>query len=147
MANAATRWLFRACIKAAGKAVGTQRLHRAVSNARQEELSLEFLERFGTNVLSGPFKNIILPKEYALDINKFFIPKLIGSYESNIYEAVRKAAERNPNTVINVGCAEGYYTVGLARLLPNAIVYAFDLDTNAQAICARAAKENGVAAA
>jgi hypothetical protein len=47
--------------------------------------------------------------------------------------------------VINVGCAEGYYAVGLARLLPRATVYAFDIASDACAICASAARENGVA--
>jgi predicted O-methyltransferase YrrM len=47
--------------------------------------------------------------------------------------------------VINVGCAEGYYAIGFARCLPQATVYAFDIDRHAQAICASAAKDNGIA--
>ncbi len=47
--------------------------------------------------------------------------------------------------MINVGCAEGFYAIGLARRLPRAAVYAFDISVDAQAACASAAAENGVA--
>lgn len=53
-------------------------------------------------------------------------------------------ATRPPLAVV-VGCAEGYYTVGLARLLPEARVRAFDSDSRAQEVCRAAAVANGVA--
>ncbi|MEJ0070609.1 MAG: hypothetical protein WDO24_19990 [Pseudomonadota bacterium] len=46
--------------------------------------------------------------------------------------------------MINIGCAEGFYAVGLARLLPRAAVFAFDTDLNAQVICRRTAALNQV---
>ena len=141
MAGAVATCLFRAAIKV----LGTQRLHSAVSKARRRELSSELSERFGNMVLSGPFKGMILPVERSWAGDGDFAPKLIGSYESNINDALQEAVARNPDIVINVGCAEGYYTVGLARLLPNATIHAFDIDIRAQRICARAAMENGVA--
>jgi hypothetical protein len=47
--------------------------------------------------------------------------------------------------VVNVGCAEGYYAVGLARLLPDAHVYAFDTNPRAEEVCRANALLNGVA--
>jgi hypothetical protein len=141
MANAAETWLFRVAIKV----VGTQRLYRAVASARRKELSLELSERCRNKVLSGPFKDMILPVERSWSSDGDFTPKIIGSYESNIHESMMNAIAGNPDIVINVGCAEGYYAVGLARLLPNAIVHAFDIDDRARTICMRAAIENGVA--
>jgi hypothetical protein len=38
--------------------------------------------------------------------------------------------------IINVGCAEGYCAVGMARLLPPGRIYAFDINPQAQDICA-----------
>jgi hypothetical protein len=54
-----------------------------------------------------------------------------------------RAAQRGPQTVINVGCAEGYYAIGLARLLPAAEIFAFDVDEKAQAICRLNSEANG----
>src|SRR6202008_1532945 len=47
--------------------------------------------------------------------------------------------------IIDVGCAEGYYAVGLARLAPQATVHAFDIDEAARTACAELARRNGVA--
>jgi ribosomal protein L11 methylase PrmA len=46
--------------------------------------------------------------------------------------------------VINVGCSEGYYAVGLARLLSQSRVVAVDVEESAQQVCAEAAELNGV---
>ena len=46
--------------------------------------------------------------------------------------------------VIDIGCAEGYYAVGFARLLPNATVYAYDTDIEAQHFCRDLARRNDV---
>jgi trans-aconitate methyltransferase len=45
---------------------------------------------------------------------------------------------------VDVGCAEGYYAVGMALRLPNAVVHAFDVDPKAQQLCAEVARLNGV---
>jgi hypothetical protein len=71
-------------------------------------------------------------------------PKLLGTYEEELRDVINKAVGRKTSVVINVGCAEGFYSVGLARLLPETQVFAFDIDPNAQAICRKAAEANGV---
>jgi precorrin-6B methylase 2 len=43
-----------------------------------------------------------------------------------------------------VGCAEGYYAVGLARMMPDVTVYAYDIDAKARAACAELAEKNGL---
>ncbi len=52
---------------------------------------------------------------------------------------------RMPDAIVNIGCAEGYYAVGLARHLPGAKVYAFDIDPKAQEACRSNALLNDVA--
>ena len=47
--------------------------------------------------------------------------------------------------IIDVGSAEGYYAVGLARRLPKARVLARDANPKAQALCAALAAANDVA--
>jgi hypothetical protein len=71
-------------------------------------------------------------------------PKLLGCYEAELHPALEKAIARRPEIVVNVGCAEGYYAVGLARRLPEAVVHAFDISEPAQAVCAAAAEKNAV---
>jgi hypothetical protein len=46
--------------------------------------------------------------------------------------------------VIDVGCAEGYYAVGMARRMPATRVLAFDLDLNTQRVCTELIAKNKV---
>ncbi|HEY2411303.1 MAG TPA: 50S ribosomal protein L11 methyltransferase [Pirellulaceae bacterium] len=73
------------------------------------------------------------------------LPKLIGSYEAELHETIQQLSRRGYERVINIGCGEGYYAVGLARLLPAARVFALDSDSAAQDGCRALAELNGVA--
>ena len=57
----------------------------------------------------------------------------------------RWAVRSGYEVVLNVGCAEGYYAVGLARRMPAVRVHAFDLDPRAREACAGLAEKAGVA--
>lgn len=72
------------------------------------------------------------------------IAKLLGTYEQPLQPAVERAIARDYGSVINIGCAEGYYAVGLARRLPTAKISAFDIDAKARQACAELARKNGV---
>jgi Ribosomal protein L11 methylase len=52
--------------------------------------------------------------------------------------------QNNYTTLIDVGCAEGYYAVGLAIISPKLNVYAYDIDEVARKSCSRMAELNGV---
>ena len=41
-------------------------------------------------------------------------PKIIGSYEYELIPILKNLVEKNYETIINIGCAEGYYAVGFA---------------------------------
>jgi hypothetical protein len=73
------------------------------------------------------------------------IPKLLGSFELELHPIVREIATRSFSTIINVGCAEGYYSVGLALKLPEARVHAFELDPSFRHLCSKMAVLNEVA--
>jgi hypothetical protein len=87
---------------------------------------------------------MILPSHSSWGNNGDFLGKCLGLYEADLHDSLSKAALREPEAVINVGCAEGYYAVGLAILMPSAIVYAFDIDPAAREICQQAAVDNRV---
>jgi hypothetical protein len=91
-------------------------------------------------VQSGPFTGMKLTDHWGP-----LAAKLLGVYECELADVIENAAQAFPDVVINIGCAEGYYAVGLARLLPSATVYAIDMITNAQHRCYELALENGVA--
>ena len=74
------------------------------------------------------------------------VPNLIGSYESELNSSLEAIIASRPSSVIDVGCAEGYYAVGLARRLPNVPVFAYDIDFTARRLCAEMARINGVSA-
>lgn len=71
--------------------------------------------------------------------------KLLGTYEQELRQPVRRLVrERRYDRVVVVGCAEGYWAVGLALLLPHARVRAFEDDAGAREIAAANARGNGV---
>jgi hypothetical protein len=99
---------------------------------------------FGNRVISGPFAGMIIP-----DRNPFWDDgnsgsKLLGTYEFELHPVIQHAIWRGPRSVINVGCAEGYYAIGLAQLMPHAVVHAFDTRATSLELCREYAEKNGV---
>lgn len=71
-------------------------------------------------------------------------PKLLGSYEKEIEPLLERLAAHPYTEIVVVGCAEGYYAVGLARRITTAKVFAFDIDEDAVRLCKEMARLNGV---
>jgi hypothetical protein len=71
-------------------------------------------------------------------------PKLLGTYEAELIPVLAWAMRAGFDRIVNVGAAEGYYAVGLARALPGAVVDAFECDPRRQRQLARTAADNGV---
>lgn len=62
-------------------------------------------------VQSGPFKGMIYDCEnYWGNI----YPKLLGSYESELHKIIESLIKINFDNIINVGSAEGYFSIGFA---------------------------------
>src|SRR5687767_13183612 len=55
-------------------------------------------------------------------------PKLAGCYEAELRSLMEQIVRTPYTTVVDVGCAEGYYAVGLALRMPQVNVLAFDMD-------------------
>jgi hypothetical protein len=71
-------------------------------------------------------------------------PRLLGTYESELHPYLLQFARDGLDCVIDVGCAEGYYAVGLARLMPAVRVHAHDISLEAREACQVLAELNGV---
>jgi len=52
--------------------------------------------------------------------------------------------ENRYSAVVDIGCAEGYYAIGAAMRLPDAHVYAYDINPKARQLCAEMARLNCV---
>ena len=124
-----------------------QRSHQERHQARFEEslglprISEAFVEKHGLVVRSGPFNGM---RYIPAATGSMFIPKLLGSYEMELHERLEQLIGRNPATVVDIGCAEGYYAVGLASRLPHAKIIAFDSNPKAKEMCQQLARENGL---
>lgn len=109
---------------------------------RRDQLKERLIAEMGRTVASGPFSGMLLPEETSWSDGDF-IAKLLGFYEEELHPFVLQMIARSPDQVVNVGCAEGYYAIGLARLT-SCQVHAIDIDSKALAICTSSARENGV---
>jgi len=99
------------------------------------------ISRYGLVVRDGIFAGM----QYArFPPGHHVAAKVLGVYESEAAEFLRDAMRRSYDVIVNVGSAEGYYAVGLARHFANAKVFAFDIQRREQAFCARLADLNGV---
>ena len=122
--------------------VRVAQLEKELQNPRQTrrraEITNVLVNTQKGNVLSGPFAGMAMLPEASWGDGDL-APKLLGCYEAELHPAIAKAISRKPKNIVNVGCAEGYYAVGMARALPQSKVFAFDTNEAAQAICGRAA--------
>jgi len=94
-----------------------------------------------SEVQQGPFRGMTISEVtswYGGDV----VQKLIGSYERELWDWVEEAIGNAPNRVINVGCSEGYYAVGMGMRLPTATIHAIDIDPAAMKACEATARAN-----
>ena len=82
---------------------------------RSQVLVNTHLATEGAKITGGPFKGM----DYVTAATEGpLIPRLLGTYESELHPYLAKLAGGGIDyCVIDVGCAEGYYAVGPARLI------------------------------
>lgn len=115
--------------------------HRFGEPARYLRVGKAVVERFGRKVNEGPFQGMVYGDKAA---GSAYTPKILGTYELELRPWVDEVIRADYTTIIDLGCAEGYYAIGLAMRCPNATIYAFDGDPDARAACQEMAKLNGV---
>ena len=98
--------------------------------------ALELVKRkTAMTVQTGPFAGMVMHDVQTWGAGDDIGPQLLGTYEQELHEWLNRFVLKSPSTIINIGCAEGYYAVGLARLLSTARVLGFDTDLRAQEAC------------
>lgn len=115
---------------------------RLLSKWRSVLIQNTLLQQQGTVVMQGPLQGLDFLPQSAEGCH---IAKLLGCYEQPLLPFIEAAIQARYPTILNIGCAEGYYAVGMARRMPQTKVLAFDLNPKAQQVCAELAAKNGVA--
>jgi len=115
---------------------------RLMAKWRSELLARAIAQRQGGMVFAGPFAGMRFSPEGH---EGSAAAQLLGCYEHELHAVVEKLVAAAPTTIVNIGCASGYYAVGLALRLPGAEVHAFDIEPAARANCRETARLNGVA--
>jgi hypothetical protein len=99
--------------------------------------------RLGSRVLHGPFRGMTYPSMESAGSS--LVPKLLGCYEFELHQVLEHLFRHPLSSIVDVGCAEGYYAVGCALRCTRAKVFAFDTDPRARSLCAEMASRNEVA--
>ncbi len=120
-----------------------RRALRYLAKWRSEVVGNTLRQRSGQWVLSGPFKGM----DYGLTATEgAYAARLLGVYEASLAPVIEAIIARAYPLILDIGCAEGYYAVGLARRMPGARVLARDQNPVAQTQCRALAALNGVTA-
>lgn len=118
-----------------------EQILRALAKWRSQLIGSTLVAHSGTVVQHGPFKGmtyVAAPSEGGI------APKLLGVYETALHDVFVNAPAQGYDVALNVGCAEGFYAVGCARLLPDTTVIAWDIDPVARRKCLELARLNDV---
>jgi hypothetical protein len=95
----------------------------------------------GSQIQSGPFAGMIYN---TLQTDTCRIARLLGSYETTLFPVIAQIVEDAPPLIIDIGCGDGYYAVGLACCLPDTTIWARDADHGALEQCQALADTNNV---
>ena len=135
----------------AGMAMAAERAKRGLLPSEGYRRTRELYRKIGApeRVLGGPFAGM----RYAPDAyDSGLLPRLLGTYEWELAPAIDRLlgnsggdAGGGIDRVVDVGTAEGYYVVGLARRLPAGVrVIGFDSSPRARHMLRTTARLNGL---
>ena len=106
-------------------------------------LSRQLFRNQTETVQSGLFKGVTLVNESNWN-EAYLLTMLLGQYERQIQEKITTLSMVDFKNVVVIGCAEGLFSMGLAKVFPNASVISVDIDPDTLAICRRNAELNGI---
>jgi precorrin-6B methylase 2 len=104
-----------------------------LSGKRKYELNSIIGDNFKWTVSKGPFQGLKLHTGDLYLSNKF-----LGIYEECLHPWIELAISYLPEKIVNVGCGDGYYGLGLGIRCPNSHVVCIDTDPN----CIEQVKKN-----
>lgn len=114
---------------------------RILAKWRSQLIENTVVSREGQHIRSGPFKGM----NYGVRATEGArVARLLGCYEASLSPIIEQIIARAYPLVIDIGSAEGYYAIGLARRMPNSRILARDESETARQACAGLADLNNV---
>ncbi len=98
-------------------------------------------DRTKSHVQKGPFEGM---HYISRSVGSAYVPKLLGIYERELNYCIEEICNKQPTKIVDIGAAEGYYAVGLARRNPQAKVIGFEMEDRGQRALHEMAILNGV---
>ncbi len=91
-------------------------------------------------VRQGPFSGV----RYVPFLRVNVPPKLLGTYELELHDIIEEICRSKVDRIINIGAAEGYYTVGFARRRPDVKIICFEMSEQVREDQGRLIRVNAV---
>jgi hypothetical protein len=109
---------------------------------RQHQLDNIVFNKIGRpgQILIGPFKGM---KYVSAAYFSTVIPKILGTYELELAGPVEKICAAQPDVIVDIGAAEGYYAVGMTLRNPQAKTICFEMYKPAHSLLHKLAEMNG----
>lgn len=117
------------------------RMNRRFGRLRREVRDKLYAGGLPITVQAGCFRGLLY---YDRVVWGILTNKWLGSYEHELADVLEKIISRGCSRVIDVGCAEGWYLVGLATRLPTSRCHGFDIDPVSRWQCRKLAALNAV---
>lgn len=92
-------------------------------------------------VQQGPFKGLLY---LTNSTGSVVLPKLIGTYKLELQPLIQNIGKKDYTQVIDIGAAEGYYAVGLAKKFPQHKIIAFEATAKGRHLIKKLASLNEV---
>ena len=114
---------------------------RLLAKHRSVLIQNTLIKNEGIVVLQGPLAGLEFLNQSSEGCH---IAKLLRCYEQPLQPYIQAVIETGYDVILNIGCAEGYYAIGMAIKSANTKTYAFDTNEKAQIACDKLAKKNNV---
>ena len=115
---------------------------KVIEDRRKLVLDYVYRECNGT-VKYGPFAGMKILSNYCWGDGDTG-GKLLGVYETELIPYIDQIIKLDPDVIINYGCAEGYYGIGLGLRLPRSRIIMVDIEQRAIEISRLNAEANNL---
>ncbi len=111
----------------------------------RKEIASWLYDKLDGMVASGAFAGMRMLRDQPWEDGNLSL-KLLGCYESYLHEHIIEFINPPPKRVLDIGSAEGFYAVGIARLLrrEHTTIFASDVLAECREVCRQNAELNKV---
>ena len=118
------------------------KIYGLLETHRRAELGRDLATKANFTVLHGFFKGLKVPPRTSWGDD--LMPKILGTYEEELFPVFESLKETPFRSLINIGCADGFFAVGLANSLKFKKVIAVDINSEALEVCKENRGANGI---